>query len=510
MYDPNMEGGNELGGGTPYDGQNYGPPTQGPIDTAADIIKQHGKQIVTLIILGIIGFFVYDYFIGSLVNVTIEARDTEGKLVGGMDGKLFAEGNNSPIKSFSGSTTLSLRPGEYRVEWDASSTSYENPEDSLITVSKEDQSSEKTEKAIAEKNIPVSITNLSFPTALVVGETAATGTLTLENKSTKAQTIELVYEGDFSPQLLSIATQPSTITLNPSQTMPVTLSITVPPTSVVKNIKNGDTKKGTIRIKYTTTSKGTSYTLFKSFSLDVNPKTPQTFSVTANKLFTKTFTIRNTASADSPEGVLAEVQIKSAQNNDLGKITAWFSWNPSPPFNAPKKSENIPVVLNIMAPSTASSDTITGEIKIYTGFWTQTIPFTLNLTEAVVDIKITLDGSATSKKYTINKDAITSQYETKNALLKLENDGSLAIENIQMDAGTCGDYIKQLDTEFFLDLTLAEKGKSGASKTTTLQITAPPTALPGAEQNCLIQVSYIDPKTGDVIQKDPVNVQIET
>lgn len=510
MYDPNTDSGNESYGNSPFDSQGYGAPAPGPMDTAKDIFQQHGKQIAVIVVLGIIGFFVYDHFIGSLVEVNIEARDTEGKIVGGIDGRVFEGSSNSPLKTFSGSTTLSLRPGDYRVEWDASSTDYENPEDTLITVSPENKADGQTEKAVVEKDIPVTITNLAFPTALVVGQNAATGTLTLENKSTKAQTVELVYEGDFDSKILDIVTQPSALTLNANQVLPITLSISVPQTSVVKNIKNGDTKKGTIRIKYTTNGKGASYTLFKAFTLDVNPKSPQTFAVTANKLFSKTFTIRNPASVDSPESVKADVQIKSALENDFGQIATWFSWNPSSPFNAPKKSESIPVVFNIMAPTTAVSDTITGEIKIYTGFWTQTIPFTLNLTEALVDLKITLDGSTGVKKYTLNKDAVSGLYESKNALLKLENGGGLPIDNVLMDVGTCGEYIKQLDPEFFLDLTLAEKGKTGNSKTTTLQITAPVSALPGAEQNCLIQVSYLDPKNGDVVQKDPITVQIAT
>lgn len=510
MYDANTDAGPDPYGGSPFGGGDYAPPAPGPADMAKDIIQQHGKQIAVVLVLGIVGFFVYDYFIGSLVDVSIEARDTEGKIISSVQGRLFEGTSNSPIKTFAGSTTLSLRPGEYRVEWDAGSTEYENPEDSLITVDAINKETGQEEKAVVEKNIPVTITNLSFPSALVVGQTAATGTLTLENKSTKAQTIELVYSGDFDPKILEIATQPATLTLNPSQTLPVTLSISVPSTTAVKNASNGDTKKGTVRVMYTTNSKGASYTLFKSFALDVNPKTPQTFAVTANKLFTKTFTIRNPGKVDSPETVKVDVQIKSTQENDFTQVAGWFSWNPSPPFSAPKKSESIPVVLNIMAPTTAVTDTITGELKIFTGFWTQTVPFTLNLTEALVDLKITLDGSTGVKSYKLLKDSVTGQYDAKNALLKIENTGGLAIDSILMDVGTCTEYIKQLDTEFFIGLELEAKGANGSSKTTTLQITAPLSALPGNTQNCLVQISYLDPKTGDVIQKDPLTVQIET
>ncbi|MEK6970208.1 MAG: hypothetical protein AABW68_00750 [archaeon] len=511
MYEgPPDENGMETYGGSPFGPGEYAPAPQGPGTAAKEILHQHGKQIAILIVLGIAGFFLYDYFIGSLVDVTMEARDTEGMIIGEMEGRLYERESNNPIKTFGGSTTLSLRPGEYRVEWDAGNTEYENPEDTLILVESLNAEDGQVEKAIVEKDIPVNITNLSFPAALVVGQSAATGTLTLENDSTKTMEIELVYGGDFDPKLLDIITQPATLTLTPGQILPVTLSISVPATTTVKNTSNGDPKKGTVRVKYTTHGKGAGYTLFKSFSLDVNPKTPQTFNIGANKLFTKTFTIRNPAKVDSPETVKMDVQIKSAQENDFGQIATWFSWNPTSPINAPKTGESIPVVLNIMAPPTAATDTITGELKIFTGFWTQTIPFTLNLTETLVDLKITLDGSTGIKTYTIAKDPVTGQYDAKNASLKIENTGGLAIENILMDTGNCGEYIKPLDTEFFLDLALVEKGKTGSSKTTTLQITAPVSALPGSTQNCLLQVSYLDPKTGDVIQEDPITVQIGT
>ena len=105
---------------------------------------------------------------------------------------------------------------------------------------------------------------------------------------------------------------------------------------------------------------------------------------------------------------------------------------------------------------------------------------------------------------------MTGLYETKNALLKLENTGALPIENILLETGGCDDYVKLLDTTFFFDLTLNEKGKTGSTKTTTLQITAPQTALPGRTQNYLVQLSYLDPKTGDVAQNEPINVVVET
>lgn len=506
MYDPNTMGGNDMGGplDSPY---QEAPPS--PMDSAKDFLQKNGKMIVLILVVGTIGFFVYDFFVGSLVNTTLELRDTEGRLLSEVSGKVYEGSSSGAIKTFQGTTTLALRPGNYRVEWDLSDTDYEDQGAVPFTVDPANKEAGQEEQTVVEKPIPVNLTNLAFPSALVAGQTHATATLTLENKSTQVQEVELVFEGDFDPKILTITTQPSTISLNPNASLIVALSINVPSNVSVKNTKNGDTKNGKVRIKYTTSGKSAGFTLFKSLSLDVNPKTPQVLKATANQLTSKTFTIRNAASVDSPETVKAEVTVNSAQNNDAAEAQKWFGFNPTPPLPAPKKGESIPIVLQVNAPAIALSDTITGEIKFFTGFWSQVIPFTLTLTEAPVELKVTLDGTNTLKKYTISKDA-TGLWEAKNAVLKLENGGGLAIENILLDVGDCGEYIKPLDPDFFANLTLAEKGKAQSSKSTTLQITAPLTQIPGNTQNCLIEVSYLDPKNGDVGQANPISVQIDT
>ncbi|MEK6902113.1 MAG: hypothetical protein AABX02_00800, partial [archaeon] len=296
---------------------------------------------------------------------------------------------------------------------------------------------------------------------------------------------------------------------NPNSSTTVTLSINGPSTINVKNTKNGDSKNGKVRIKYTLSSKSAGFTLFKSLALDVNPKSPQTYSANANELKNVTFTVKNSASVDSPEPVKVEILVKTAQNNDVADAQGWFAFNPTPPLPAPKKGVPVSEVLQINAPATALSDTITGEIKFYTGFWSQVIPFTLKLEEAPVDLKATLDGSSSLKIYSIEKEE-TGQWEAKNAVLKIENKGGLAIDNILMDVGDCAEYIKPLAPDFFASLTLAEGGKAGSSKTTTLQITAPGTHIPGNTRNCLILISYLDPKNGDVGELPAISVQIDT
>ncbi len=507
MYPDNETNDNGMNdGGNPF---NEGFATQGPspMDMAKEFLQKNGKSLAIILVLGIVGFFVYDYMIGSLVKVTLSVNDTEGRGIGTLDARLFEGTATSPMKTFTDSITIDLRPGDYRVEVDTQGSEYTDAGEYSFTVSSEDKKNGLDEKIVIEKDIDVKIESVNIPTVLVAGQQGAKGTVTLRFGTGQQEPVELVFEDAY--EAMDVSVQPSIISGSPGSTIIVNVLISTPTTIKVSNTKTGDNKTGNVRVKYTNEGKKIPFTLFKTFSLDVTPKTPQTFSATANKLFSKTFTIKNNAGADLSEGVRAEVTIKSAQENSPSEIAPWFTWSPTQPFSALKKGESVPVQMQLMADSSAVSDTITGEIKFYTGFWSLVIPFTLNLTEAKVELKATIDSAPLTKTYSISKD-VTGLYETKNALLKLENTGALPIENILLETGGCDDYVKLLDTTFFFDLTLNEKGKTGSTKTTTLQITAPQTALPGSTQNCLVQLSYLDPKTGDVAQNEPINVVVET
>lgn len=505
MYDENEgnEGPSSMGG---FGGGEYAP-APSPIDSAKDFVHKNGKSLVIILVVAIAGFFLYDYMIGSLVKVTLTTTDTEGKTLGTIDARLFEGTSTSAMKTFSGSTTLDLRPGEYRVEYDTQGSEYADPGEYSFTVTPEDKADGLEQTVALEKDIDVTIESVNLPTTLVAGQQDAQGTVTVRFGTNQTDPVELVFEDAF--EAFDVTVQPSIVSGSPGTTIPVSVLVSVPSSAKVTNTKTGDIKSGTVRVKYTSAEKKIPFTLFKTFSIDVNPKTPQVFTVTANKLYPKTFTFKNNAGADLSETIRAEVTIKSTQENNAGDIAQWFSWSPSQPFEAIKKGASLPVQMQIFAPTSASTDTITGEIRFFTGFWSQIVPFTLNLTEAKVELKATIDNAPISKTYSITKDT-TGAYAVENALLRLENAGALPIENILFETGGCDNYIKLLDTSFFFDLTLAEKGKTGSTKTTTLQITAPATALPGSTQNCLVQLSYLDPKSGDVAQNEPINVIIET
>jgi len=502
-----MNTGPDMDSGASYGMSEYGPPAPAPIDSAKEFLQKNGRSIAIILVVAVVGFFMYDYLIGSLVKTTLTTTDTEGKTLGIVDGMLYEGSATSPVRTFSGSITLDLRPGEYRVEYDVAGSEYADPGVYTFSVSPESKESGAEETIVLEKENDVQIENVNLPGTLVAGQQNAAGTVLVRFGPQQSDPVELILEGAF--EAFDITTQPGIISGSPNTTIPVSVFISVPSTVKVANTKTGDTKTGSVRVKYTNAKKNAPFTLFKTFALDVNPKTPQTFAATANKLYTKTFTLKNNAGADMSERIQAEVTIKSAQDNSTGEIAPWFSWSPSMPFEPLAKGASVPVQMQLFPPAGAASDVVTGEIKFFTGFWSQIVPFTINLTEAKVEMKATIDNAPQTKTYSIAQNA-NGTYEVKNALLRLENAGVLPIENILFETGGCDNYIQLLDTSFFFDLVLAEKGKTGSTKTTTLQITAPQTALLGSTQNCLVQLSYLDPKTGDVAQNEPINVIIET
>jgi hypothetical protein len=481
--------------------------SSGPADTLKTIFSDHGKTIAVILLVLIMGYFGYDYFIGSLVKVTIETKDTENKLLTSIPATLYEGDSQNVVKTFNGSLTMELRAGEYRIEYDTSGTKYEDPGVQYISVSSENKDSGQKKKVELEQNLGIEILNVQFPTTLVAGQTTRNAHVALENTSSKTKEAELVFEDGL--ELFNITTNPSTISIPGGTTSTIQLTVDVPSTVKIVDTRDGDEKDGKIRVKYTGESKGTSFILYKKFEFSVSPSTSTTIKANANELEEKRFTIKNKGPTASSEAIEVKISLRDSQNNNLNTVEKWFTWNIDPPFGPLGEDESIQAGMQFLAPVTADSDTITGEVRFYTSFWEKIVPFTIELKESEVEIEATLDNSA-KKKYNLSKDEF-GQYESKTATLKIENKGELDIETILYDLDNCDEsYIQLVDPTFFPLYTIGANGKSNDTKSTQAIISAPFTALPGEEQFCQIRLTYLDPKSGDVAQIDPITVQINT
>jgi hypothetical protein len=491
------------------------PAAQGsnPIGGITDALRAHGKTIIIILILAVAAFLVYDYFIGSQVKVTISAKDTEGKLLATIPGKLFESGSSSPMQSFEGTTTLGLRPGTYRVEWDASDTSYVAPDPLDFSIEKTagGSSGDQDQTTVFAKDLGITLTRVQFPTTIVRGQQNAKGTISLRNDSTQAQSVDILFEGGLAPLADSITLNPPAPVLVPGKgTLDVQLSLSVPDTFPVNSKNSGDKKSGSIRVKYTSEKQSVDFTAFDKFSFDLNPTQTVSLNAKADELKTTRYTLRNKATNDSTEKIDAEIVItQSDGTNDTTEIQKWFTWSIDKPFKALAKGESISPELRFRAPISAQKDLIQGKVRFFTSFWEGEAPFTINLAEAVVDVVGTLDAQI-NKTYTLSKDATNPAiYETKNATLKIENKSGFPISTVLYQVSTgCENYISLISPDFFPINNLSEKGKPNATQSTQVKITAPSTALPGAKQDCTITLTYEDPRTHEPVDMTPITVEI--
>ena len=167
--------------------------------------------------------------------------------------------------------------------------------------------------------------------------------------------------------------------------------------------------------------------------------------------------------------------------------------------------------MRFRAAVTAQSDVIQGQVRFFTSFWEQIVPFTVNLSEAAIDIVATID-SVKNKTYTLRKDtANPAIYQFQTATLKIENKSTFPILAVLYELSDgCDEYISLISTGFFPLQNIPERGKAGAIQSTQVKISAPSTALPGAEKICEIKLTYEDPRTNEPADLPALVVQINT
>ncbi|MDZ4256876.1 MAG: hypothetical protein U1C71_04660 [archaeon] len=429
-------------------------------------------------------------------------------LLSGVQGQLYSGNDPNPIQTFSGTITIDLRPGDYRVEWETGGTAYRNRGVDYFTIDAGSKESGHVERGVFEQSIGVELLSLEFPSVMVAGQQDGRAQVVLTNTTNQAQTIELVFEEALA--LFVITTQSSPITIGPNTSESVTLLMNVPSTVPIKDTRSGDAKKARVRVKYTKSAKTADFTLFKSFDFSVSPSTNVAFTARANELVAKRYAIRNRGNADAGEKIQTLITIKGSPANDSGDITSWFSWSIDPPFGPLAKGETFSVDLRFNAPLTALNDTIEGEVTFSTSFWEQIVPFTISLSASKVEVVATVDGS-TNKTFNLTQNSASGQWDSRTATLKVENKGELPIETILYTLDGCTEqHISLVDSSFFPIQNLNESGKTGSSKSTTLLVSAPATQLPDTETFCQIRLTFLDPKTGDISTVDPVLVRIAT
>jgi uncharacterized membrane protein len=465
-------------------------------ETASDKMRyfweDHGKKIIALVILLIIGWVAYDFFVGSYHSVNFSVKNTENENVSGASITITTVGETRAVYSGSPSAQ-SLKTGDYSVE--ANADGYRTGNQEFVVESDGETVTITLEKMLASK-----ITATDFPSELYLGQ-STTGTITLQNTGSKNETIELSFEGDFkelTSKGFAIETNPSSITVPGQQTIQVPVEITVPGSLVLKNKSTGDSKTGKIRLTYLNGP-------FTTVSFQLLPEP---------SLETKIVSPKNTVNAGTENAPLGKISLKNKGKVSIKNIqlsisldasstaqAEWFTFDTdsidelgagatreiqfyvSPPLNPN------PVLVSGQSHVVVQSDTLE-----------QSIPLNVTIQGVQASLQITHNIAS---QLSVNSEG--SGYETVTGKkVTVKNTGSVTIPRIEIInfSAQCHDAWIFFDEEGIIN-NLAP----GETNTISFRVTAPSTVPADFSQSCILKYQYLDPVSGeetDQITIDPV------
>lgn len=487
---------------SPYGG--IAPDEETPQEKIQYFLEDHGKKILVVLILLVVGFFVWDFFVGSYRNVTLEIKNTEGERVTG-NITITRVGESNPV--YTGPTSAqSLKAGTYNVE--VMADGYLPIESETITINQEGE----TISFLLQKALATRILEVTFPNAIYLGQDT-TASLVLQNTGTKPETIELVFDGDFKDLLangFSIQSEPATITVNGQSTTSVTLQISAPTSFTLKNTTTGDDKKGKIKIKFTSSSAAQKEVAFKLLPAPNVLVTPSNFTKILDAGSTD-FLLGKITLQNKGKVTANNIQLRLELDSDAPpNATDWFAFD-TMQVDALAPSEKQEIQVYLTTPLNSQEVKIAQQSHIIVsgenGLWEQSI--SLNIT--IRGIETAVNATLSPSDITVRKQADGS-YETKPAKVSIKNNGDLTITNAELIALTYS-CIGAGWIQFDQDVTVSNL-LAGQSKDVSFLVSAPDTAPidPTNPRTCEFKVDYIDPITGDEqsIDTSPKAIRIRT
>ena len=473
--------------------------------TAVGPVKKFLPAIIALVVIAAIGWFAYDYFIGSMLPVTLSVEDTEGKPLDESSIKVFAEGQTQPVFEDSGLSTyeLKLKPGNYRHEITA--PGYMVKKSTFLVSAAKDAKNEPI--ATLVKDIDVDIQNFeqNFPKKLFVGG-KATFSVQLKNQANSAATVELVSEGGIAGMIES-----GLITLPANSTQEASLEINVPAGTAIKDAKKGDKKNAVLRVKYTAKKSQIDFVLFPNPALEIKLDEAN-FGAKAGEKDSDEISIKN-GNDFAIDGLVLTIEITSAINNSPGEVRQWFQFTevanqPNPqeitissiPANATVTKE-----LQAIVPTTAQKEAgIKGNVVLGAPYLSEPIKktLTIDVTQgAEYGISATLTPTS---PLDIEWSETLGGYEDKMLDLKVKNTGKLGLENIVF--AVANNVICDTDWLILIEDTI-DSLPAGETRTLKLSASAP-IAIRGREtpKYCSLRYRFDDPtKPGVYVEETLTN-----
>ncbi|MDO8627033.1 MAG: hypothetical protein Q7K42_01075 [Candidatus Diapherotrites archaeon] len=495
----------------------YDEPRESPLDTVKQLweekgkpfIEQNWKKILAGIVVLVLAFFVYDFFIGSVKQVSIQLQDTEGQpaLV---SGSVFGQDNNPILQFSNGLISGSLRKGQYFVRL----SDRGEFKDEILQL----PISESTPAVLQlEKDYKIDILNFLFPNNLSVGEKASFSFFA-KNKGDKLANVEfdLKSAGDLFEDVVF---EPSSVSLSPNGQEQVKLSFKVKTPSKIPS-KDGEKKDAKLLVKglkeTNSANKKAQFTLYPAVSLTITPDKIDFGTVKAGeKSKDKELLIVNKSNYDL-KGVKISFDVYSKSNNEDKDIISWFIWSIKgcadsgdclldidKPQNA---SDKIRSLLFLILPSDAKTGSVRANLNIEKGSFTESIPISFEIEGA----KTQLDVKLSNVDFKLKKNDI-GEYVEQKASLTISNLGDVALTNIDPLIDCAQDYVYILQAKSGqIPFDLESKTSSDNKRVFDLIVKAPNSEDPGNVQSCTIAVSYDDSLSGETKTLPPVFFKITT
>lgn len=474
-----------------------------------DELKKRKGLIIGIIIIAIIGYFAYDFFIGSYRTMEFSFKDTEGSPVTVNQFKVFDSANNLVLSQSGGdSFSVKLKPGEYQIEAKTSS--------GYKTITKKITVSDNAKQTIEfEKTIKAQITGFAenFPKTLVAGQKAEFE-ISVQNNASSSQEIEFV----ISEELQGIGLEIPKITVAGNDSEKATVSISVPSdyettaTSESGEETQGKELTGNIRIKFTKIQADvpSRAKVFPTPILELSPTTIDIYG-NAGESQNATFEIINQGNF-TVEDLNLSLEITSSSKNSKADILAGLSLPDGTKIDSIEAAESgqntKQNTLRYDIPITAKQESgILGNIIISGKMLPEEIkiPITISINQGAI-FGIDIMPTNTSPTVQFDEDGIP---EKLFEYIDIANNGQLDIENIRLrvkNSSSCdSSWLKLEDTSAPL---LKRQGEINSTKKMRMTISAPITAVNNQKVVCIIEATYQSPVSEEDVTQTAAPIEI--
>src|SRR3989344_2440588 len=467
---------------SPHDDEIYQKKPEEQAREILDKIKPFIVPAVAIIVLLIIGLFAYDFFVGSVKNVTFELNDTEGESISGAV-KVLNESGGEIATARSGEA-ISLKAGTYTAQvaaanYKAKREQFNVTKDGSIEIEME-----------SDKELEISG---EFPGSFFTGE-QKTIQVTITNNGETSQA-KFVLEND-AKEALEFENNEAITVVPGTNTIEIILKAKESPKSDLL----GEENKGTIRIEGLNNRKAKiegDFELIKFALKDISIRIGQSNSAVdfgtlkSGATSEKQITIQNKSDATINE-VEAEITITSTIFADKTEVKNWFSFEPANVINDISPGETKSMTLNIQVPSDyafppgKTLETVNGNVILKTGFLEQ--QFNLNLKIQKPNTGVNISGI--NDKYTITKR--DNVYPTQANFIDIRNTGDVLLTDFRVLVSCTEGYGWVIIGKNQTDTFFATLG-AGQTRNIPYTITVPNSVQSGKISNCGIAVIYNDP-----------------